>query len=109
MQREKSVKLLQAKRTDLLAFEKRLAASEPQAILNRLHNMAMDRFDDQPGSNVKCNCDEEGPHSTHSAFLAFPNDTSKMLLCCVDCGTVHFIGEEEATGIVSDDKPIKSD
>lgn len=92
---EESIRLLQAKRTSLLAFEKRLAASEPQAVLNRLHNMALDRFSDHPGSNVNCNCDEEEPHNIHGAFLAFPNDTAKMLLCCVDCGKVHFIGEEE--------------
>lgn len=91
---EKCIELLQAKRTSLLAFEKRLAAGEPQAVLNRLHNMTLDRFDDRPGSNVNCECGEEGPHSTHGAFLAFPSDTEKMLLCCVDCGKVHFIGTE---------------
>lgn len=81
---EKSIELLTNERSHLLAFERRLSEGDQQAILSRLHNQAMDRFDGMPTSNVDCDCSPQ--YQVSKAFSAFPNDTRDSLLICVDCG-----------------------
>lgn len=83
---EKSIELLKAHRTQLLAFEARLNRGDEQAILSRLHNRAFDRFDDMPTSNVDCECSPK--YESSKALSAFPVDSEDVLLICVDCGQV---------------------
>ncbi len=90
----KSIEILKQKRERFLAAQERLAAVEPAAIVKRFRLAELDRaYEDDPKGSVNCNCATE-PHQSQGAFTAFPSDTAKMLLCCVDCGTIHFIGED---------------
>lgn len=89
----KSIELMNQKRNEFLAAEKRLAESQPKAVLDYFRKAELDRsYEDGPGAMTNCTCAED-PHQSHGAFVAFPSDTTQMLHCCVDCGTVHFIGE----------------
>lgn len=91
---EKSIELLKAYRKQLLAFERRLNKGDEQAILSRLHNRAMDRFDNTPSSNVDCDCSPK--YEISKAFSAFPVDTEDVLLICVDCGQVWALKGKKA-------------
>ena len=91
---ERSIEILKQKRASFLAEEKRMAACLPAAIVKRFRLMELDRAcADDPGGSVHC-CSAD-PHRVNGAFMAFPNDTAKMVLCCVDCGTIHYVGEDE--------------
>ncbi len=90
----KSIELLRARRDQLLAFEVRLNAGDKQAILSRLHNWELDRFDGMPSSNVDCDCSPK--YESSKAFSAFPVDIDDILLICVDCGQVWALKGKKA-------------
>jgi hypothetical protein len=91
---EKSIELLKAYHEQVLAFERRLNAGDSQAILSRLHNQQLDRFDGRPESIVDCDCSPE--FETSKAFSAYPTDTEDILLICVDCGQVWALKDRKA-------------
>ena len=56
-------------------------------------NPLLDQYDASANAETQCTCADDGVHGSPRSFMAFPSDSTKMLVCCVPCGAIHQVGQ----------------